>query len=96
VGDARLIGNLPFDHAEIVRFAVERARESYADSPDPGGLLGTEPFTMRDLRHVHEAVLGHSLQRDTFRRAMEPKLEPTGKLTDGTRGRPSQLWRIRR
>lgn len=95
VGDTRFLGDLPYDHAEIVRFAVERARESYIDGPDPGGLLGAEPFTLRDLRHIHEAVLGRSLQRDTFRRAMDPKLEPTGELTDGTRGRPSRLWRIR-
>jgi ADP-ribose pyrophosphatase YjhB (NUDIX family) len=85
-------GRLPYDHADIIRLAVEHIRVRYADRPDPNGLLG-EQFTLRELRLAHEAVAGHALQRDTFRRAMEPHLLATGTATTGTRGRPAEVFR---
>ncbi|MHC6219814.1 NrtR DNA-binding winged helix domain-containing protein [Arthrobacter sp. MMS24-S77] len=60
-------------------------RAAYAELPDPGALLD-EPFTLRDLRTLHEAVAGETLMRDTFRRFMEPKLVGTEQMSDGTRG----------
>jgi ADP-ribose pyrophosphatase YjhB (NUDIX family) len=38
-------------------------------------------------------IAGHTLQKDTFRRAMEPHLRGTGTLSSGTVGRPSQRFR---
>jgi len=86
-----VVARLPYSHADIVARAVERIRASYNDAPDPGALL-EEPFTLKELRDLHEAVAGETLMRDTFRRFMEPKLVGTGKMSDGTRGRPSRLW----
>ena len=77
--------------SEIVAKAVEWLRAAYREAPDPGELLD-EPFTLKDLRELHEAVAGSTLMRDTFRRFMEPKLQGTGQISDGTRGRPSRLW----
>ncbi|MFP3459797.1 NUDIX domain-containing protein [Arthrobacter globiformis] len=91
-GEPQLITELPYGHAEIVAKAVEWIRAVYAESPDPGALL-VEPFTLKELRDVHEIVAGASLMRDTFRRFMEPQLTGTGQMSDGTRGRPSRLWR---
>ena len=51
------------------------------------------PFTILELRLLHEAVVGRKFQRDTFRRLMEPQLTGTGKMTSGTRGRPAELFR---
>ncbi|WP_235849724.1 NUDIX hydrolase [Mycolicibacterium doricum] len=85
-------GRLPYDHADIIVRAVEHIRSRYADQPDPDGLLGEE-FTLRELRSAHEAVAGAPLQRDSFRRAMEPKLDATGVTTSGSRGRPAELFR---
>ena len=85
-------GRLPYDHADIITRAVEHIRSNYRDHPDPDRLLGDE-FTLRELRIAHEAVAGRALQRDTFRRAMEPHLAPTGATTIGTRGRPAELFR---
>lgn len=85
-------GRLVYDHDEIIKLAVDEVRGHYDTSPDPDRLLGEE-FTMRDLRLVHEAVAGCELQRDTFRRAMEPGLEPTGELLTRGRGRPAELFR---
>ncbi|WP_104104649.1 NUDIX domain-containing protein [Arthrobacter sp. 08Y14] len=91
-GDAGLIAGLPYGHADMVGLAVERLRQDYAQTPDPAGLL-PEPFTLKELRDLHEAVAGRPLMRDTFRRQMEPQLAATGLMSDGTRGRPSRLWR---
>lgn len=85
-------GRLVYDHAEIIALAVADVRARYVASPDPDRLLG-EQFTLRDLRRVHEAIVGESLQRDTFRRAMEPHLEPTGERVAVGRGRPAELFR---
>ena len=85
-------GRLPYDHVDIIARAVEHIRSNYLNKPDPDHLLGGE-FTLRELRIAHEAVAGHALQRDTFRRAMEPHLVATGATTIGTRGRPAVLFR---
>ena len=85
-------GPMPYDHKAIVTAAVKELRRRYADRPDPEHLLGPR-FTIRDLRDIHEAIAGHTLQKDTFRRAMEPLLRGTGTLSSGTVGRPSQHFR---
>ena len=91
---------LPYDHKAIVAAAVRELRRRYADRPDPERLLGAR-FTFRELRDVHEAIAGTtlkheatagSLQKDTFRRAMEPYLRGTGTMSSGTVGRPSQRF----
>jgi ADP-ribose pyrophosphatase YjhB (NUDIX family) len=83
--------HLPFEHGEIIDYAVAEVRARYERVPDPDGLL-SEPFTILELRRVHEAVAGKPLQRDTFRRLMAAQLRPTGQWTDGTRGRPAELF----
>jgi 8-oxo-dGTP diphosphatase len=87
-------GRLPFDHPDIIDLAVNRIRSDYEARPDPDRLLGEE-FTLRELRLAHQAIAGEGddLQRDTFRRAMDRYLEPTGRTTNGTRGRPAELYR---
>lgn len=90
----RAPGRLPFDHPEIVKRAVDYLRSRYVDRPDPDHLLGDE-FTILQLRRAHEQVAGRALQRDWFRRTMEPQLEPTGQFASGVRGRPAELFRRR-
>lgn len=85
-------GGLAFDHDDIVELAVADVRARYETSPDPDRLLD-ETFSLRDLRLIHEAVAGHALQRDNFRRAMADQLEATGDFTAGGRGRPAELFR---
>ena len=86
------LGILPYDHTEIIRQAVQTVRASYQLAPDPERLLA-EPFTILQLRLLHEAVVGRPFQRDTFRRLMEPQLVGTGRTTAGARGRPAELFR---
>jgi 8-oxo-dGTP diphosphatase len=95
--DVRLapVGELPeltFDHDTIVQMAVEEVRARYRRRPDPEALL-EEPFTMRELRHLHAAVAGVAhLPPDTFRRRMEPQLHDTGRTKERTVGRPAALY----
>lgn len=89
------LDDLAFDHRKIVNLAVKKLRRAYTREPDPAGLLGTEPFTLLHLRLLHEAVLGETLQKDTFRRRMEPHLYAEGATLTGTIGRPAQLYRQR-
>jgi 8-oxo-dGTP diphosphatase len=88
------LGILPYDHTEIIRQAVQTVRVSYQLAPDPERLLA-EPFTILQLRLMHEAVVGRPFQRDTFRRLMEPQLVGTGRTTAGARGRPAELFRLK-
>ena len=97
--DVELIGNLPYAHEEIVRKSVEAVRRSYLETPDPWGLI-EQPFIMSQLRDLHESVLGRQLQRDTFRRQMEPMLQgteetavPPARVGGEARGRPARLYR---
>jgi len=86
------LGILPYDHTAIIRQAAQTVRASYELAPDPERLLA-EPFTILQLRLMHEAVVGRPFQRDTFRRLMEPQLVGTGRTTAGARGRPAELFR---
>jgi len=99
-GRTRLVGvgELPplgFDHAAIVAHAAEVLREDYRQQPDPWFLLraASDGVTIRDLRVLHEAVLGQRLVPDTFRRTVLPGLEPTGEVRRGGRGKPAELYR---
>lgn len=85
-------GRLSFDHTDIIARALGYLRERYTRSPDPDHLLDDE-FTIRELRLAHEQIAGTPLQRDWFRRTMEPQLIPTGVLSSRGRGRPAELFR---
>lgn len=93
------VPDLPFDHGAIIGFAVAALRERYRSEPDPFGLVdAAEPdgsFTLRELRLVHEAVAGHRLPPDSFRRTMRDLLLETGRMSIGRRGKPAELYRRR-
>lgn len=96
VGDG-VEGRLLYDHDEILRAALAAVREEYEQYPDPRGFLDG-PFTLGQLREVHEAVLGEPLLRDTFRRRMEPMLrvvEGEVAMPAGV-GRPGQVYVVER
>lgn len=95
---------LLFDHDEIVAAAVDDIRSRYefrgrlvGVSPDPDGFL-REPFTLHQLRKVHEAVVGEEMHKDNFNRRMKEGLEPLVEggafvSSSGLRGRPATLYR---
>lgn len=95
-GDLKSGESLLFDHNAIVSAAAADIRARYEQLPDPDGLL-RDAFTMSELRSLHESVIGEPLLKDTFRRRMEPHLEPFVE-SDGTPvfrsdgGRPAQVY----
>ena len=84
--------NLPFEQDLIVRYAVQDLQLRYRAKPDPDRFLGPT-LTIYQLRKVHEAVLGKELDKDVFRRKMEPKLEKTSEMATGTVGKPAELFK---
>ncbi|MGW3547020.1 NrtR DNA-binding winged helix domain-containing protein [Janibacter hoylei] len=57
-----------------------------------------QPFTLHQLRKVHEAVIGVELHKDNFARRMKPQLAPVMRgdevaRSSATRGLPAALYR---
>lgn len=88
------IGPLAFDHGRILDLAAERLRHEYAVAPDPWRLLGERPITLKELEDLHRTIDSATPLRDTFRRAMEPHLTPTGDVARGVVGKPARLFTI--
>jgi len=92
------IGSLPFDHAEILRTAVERVRSKTAYSSLPVHLM-PPTFTLTELQRVYEQVLGMALDKRTFRRRIEELnlVEPAAAARDAAAAhRPAQRYRVKR
>lgn len=88
---------LPFDHARIVRAAVQRVRGKSTYSSLPVHLC-PERFTLPQLQSVYEAVLGEPIDKVSFRRKLAELdvLEPIeGARLTGASHRPAQLYRVK-
>ncbi|SDY76580.1 NUDIX hydrolase [Herbiconiux ginsengi] len=86
--------DLAFDHDVIIEYALWRLRNKVEYSRIAHAFLG-DTFTLAELREVHEAVLGRSLDPANFRRQLESSntIVPTGKRVTGTSYRPPKLYR---
>jgi 8-oxo-dGTP diphosphatase len=86
---------LAFDHAEILGMAVKRIRGKLDYAPIGFELL-PKAFSLRDLRLVHEAILGRALNKDSFRRRILDRglVVPTGQRAVGVGHRPPELYRF--
>ncbi|MFZ5970522.1 MAG: NUDIX hydrolase [Bacteroidota bacterium] len=60
---------LILDHRQIVEKAIQTLRDNL-DRKLVGGNLLPKKFTMNELQHVYEAILGTKLRRTTFQRQM--------------------------
>src|SRR6266550_8887674 len=90
----RLPVEMAFDHREIVDYAVRRLRSKVGYSSIGFQLLPSE-FTITELQHVYEAVLGLSINRGNFWRKVVDRgvIEPTGKERN-VRGKRAYLFRF--
>jgi len=91
------IGQLPFDHSQIVAAAVRRVRDKSSYSSLPCYLLPSR-FTLAELQSTYEQVMGEKLDKSSFRRKLSELdfLEPVrGELKSGAH-RPAQLYRVRK
>ena len=87
---------LAFDHTELLTMALEHLRTAASRNLlEPAHLLD-EHFTLGQLQRMHEIILGHPLDKSSFRRkiAALDQLQPvTGALQQG-RQRPAQFYRL--
>jgi len=84
---------LAFDHADIVRVAVERLRARVTYTTAPFALMSRE-FTLSELQAAYEAILERPLHRRAFRERVvdEGWVTATGKTRGGAH-RPARLYR---
>jgi 8-oxo-dGTP diphosphatase len=91
---------LAFDHARIVRDAVERVRVDLELAGIATAFVGPT-FTLAELRAVYEAVWGMQLDAANFRRSILAEdgwVIPTGRRArpGSTGGKPAELYRAGR
>ena len=91
---------LAFDHARIVRDAVERVRVDLELRGIATAFVGTT-FTLAELRAVYEAVWGVQLDSANFRRSVVAEdgwVIPTGRRArpGPVGGKPAELYRAGR
>jgi hypothetical protein len=86
---------LAFDHASIIAYARERLRQKALYSIVPAYAL-PETFTLTELQHLHEVLIGKNLQKKSFRRRIEQAnlLIDTGLKHSDQAGRPAALYRM--
>ena len=88
---------LAFDHLQIVRDAVERARMELEVTGIATAFVGPT-FTLAELRAVYEAIWGVQLDAANFRRSVvteEGWVIPTGRRSrpGSSGGRPAELYK---
>jgi 8-oxo-dGTP diphosphatase len=92
--DERGTPPVAFDHVEILGTAVRRIRGKLDYAPSDSS--SCRPPSLRDLRLVHEAILGRALNKDSFRRRILDRglVVATGERAAGTGHRPPELYRF--
>lgn len=85
---------LAFDHADVLQTALTRLRSKLRWQPVGFELLPPK-FTLSQLQHLYEAVLGTPLDKRNFRKRVLALnlLVPLKQSTSGP-GRPAQLFRF--
>jgi hypothetical protein len=88
---------MQFDHRRVLATAMSRLRGKLKYRPVIFELL-PESFTLFELQKIAEAILGHHVHKQNFRRLVENAglVEPTGDVSTQTGGRPAKLFRFRR
>jgi 8-oxo-dGTP diphosphatase len=86
---------LAFDHAEIIEYALRRLRYKLEYTAACFELLPDE-FTLSQIQHTYELILGEKLDKRNFRRRILEAgiIEPTDQMRSGE-GRPARLHRYR-
>jgi 8-oxo-dGTP diphosphatase len=93
VDEAIADSKLAFDHADLIRSAMEAIRAEIERLELPFGFL-PEAFTLGELQSCCEAILGRRLDKSSFRRRLDERelLEPVaGEMRTGA-FRPAQLY----
>jgi 8-oxo-dGTP diphosphatase len=91
-----LPGSLAFDHDMILAAGLDRLRSKLEYTTLAFQLL-PEVFSILELKHIYEQILGEKLDKGNFYRKIKDAkvLEDTGLRREG-RGRPTSLYRFQR
>lgn len=83
------------DHRRILATGLGRLRSKLKYRPVLFDLMPAT-FTLSELQAAAEAVAGLSLHKQNFRRGVERTglVQPTGRLSPATGGRPAELFRV--
>lgn len=83
------------DHRRILATGLGRLRSKLKYRPVLFDLMPAA-FTLSELQTAAEAVAGLSLHKQNFRRGVERTglVQPTGRLSAATGGRPAELFRV--
>lgn len=85
---------LAFDHASIILEGLLRLRGKIEYSDIVFNLV-PDVFTITQLQHIYEIILGHKLLAPAFRRKIEYKLVGTSEFTHQKGHRPSQYFKYK-
>ena len=89
---------IAFDHAELIAQAVNQTRSDIAKLSFPTGFV-PERFTLGELQVLSEQVLGHTIDKASFRRKLRDRglVEAIeGEQLRGSAHRPSAIFRLKR
>lgn len=88
------MGALPPRQRAMVEDALVMLRDRIDFDPLAFRLLPSA-FTLSELQQVYERILGHSLHKASFRRALQAArlVQPLNEFRTEGRGRPAQLYR---
>ena len=86
---------LAFDHAEIIDAGIDRLRRRTEKALVAHRFL-EDSFTIAELRHVQEVILGKKLDPANFRRQVlaSGDVVETGEYQEGTKHRPAKYYRF--
>ncbi|MDO8521231.1 MAG: NUDIX hydrolase [bacterium] len=93
--EVRKLPPLAYDHEKIAGVALERL-ENKLKYTTIGRHFLPAFFTLTELQHAHEIVLGQKLDKRNFRKKLLSLkfFKPTGKIKKGGRSRPAELYRF--
>ncbi len=94
--DSKQVADLAFDHALLVSKALQRLRNKVLYTTLPANLLG-DKFTLSELQHCYEVLLGQKMEKKSFRRRMHTSgmFVETGESRVEGAGRPAAFYRVK-
>lgn len=92
----RSLPKMAFDHGDIIDMALDRLRHRLSDRGSSAIEIVPARFTLSELQHVHEAVLGRRIDKRNFRTRLLARglVEPVAAARKTGRHRPAQLFRF--
>lgn len=87
------IPQLAFDHNDILNFSIKQLRKNVRHAPIGFSLL-PKKFTLLELMHLYEEILGHEMDKPNFRRKFLKMglLKPLAEKQENVSHRAAQLY----